>query len=154
MTILTYQLREKIIDNVPQPVGNALRIPYYATNYALAKKPRYAIIGTGRCGTKFTTRFLDSIGISCSHEAYYTYKGPLLRNKYRYFKTVADSSWLAIPFLPDQDVCVIHQVRHPLDVISSFYRIGFFHHDQYQSCLLYTSPSPRDRTRSRMPSSA
>ena len=26
---------------------------------------------------------------------------------------------------------------------------GYFHH-----CLLYTSPSPRDRTRSRMPSSA
>ena len=26
--------------------------------------------------------------------------------------------------------------------------------DQYVSCLLYTSPSPRDRTRSRMPSSA
>ena len=25
---------------------------------------------------------------------------------------------------------------------------------QYMSCLLYTSPSPRDRTRSRMPSSA
>ena len=26
--------------------------------------------------------------------------------------------------------------------------------DQYKLCLLYTSPSPRDRTRSRMPSSA
>ena len=25
---------------------------------------------------------------------------------------------------------------------------------QYMDCLLYTSPSPRDRTRSRMPSSA
>ena len=25
---------------------------------------------------------------------------------------------------------------------------------QFSSCLLYTSPSPRDRTRSRMPSSA
>mgnify|MGYP003381484134 CR=1 FL=1 len=25
---------------------------------------------------------------------------------------------------------------------------------QYESCLLYTSPSPRDRTRYRMPSSA
>ena len=25
---------------------------------------------------------------------------------------------------------------------------------QYDDCLLYTSPSPRDRTRSRMPSSA
>ena len=27
-------------------------------------------------------------------------------------------------------------------------------HSRTQSCLLYTSPSPRDRTRSRMPSSA
>ena len=26
--------------------------------------------------------------------------------------------------------------------------------DEYYACLLYTSPSPRDRTRSRMPSSA
>ena len=26
--------------------------------------------------------------------------------------------------------------------------------ERYESCLLYTSPSPRDRTRSRMPSSA
>ena len=26
--------------------------------------------------------------------------------------------------------------------------------DDYITCLLYTSPSPRDRTRSRMPSSA
>ena len=26
--------------------------------------------------------------------------------------------------------------------------------EQYELCLLYTSPSPRDRTRSRMPSSA
>ena len=28
------------------------------------------------------------------------------------------------------------------------------HHDLAYFCLLYTSPSPRDRTRSRMPSSA
>ena len=27
-------------------------------------------------------------------------------------------------------------------------------YDVYTTCLLYTSPSPRDRTRSRMPSSA
>ena len=26
--------------------------------------------------------------------------------------------------------------------------------EEYMACLLYTSPSPRDRTRSRMPSSA
>ena len=29
-----------------------------------------------------------------------------------------------------------------------------FEEDQYQDCLLYTSPSPRDRQKSRMPSSA
>ena len=35
--------------------------------------------------------------------------------------------------------------------------IEFNHFDwgaEYYNCLLYTSPSPRDRTRSRMPSSA
>ena len=31
---------------------------------------------------------------------------------------------------------------------------GFIEWEQYCICLLYTSPSPRDRTRSRMPSSA
>ena len=30
----------------------------------------------------------------------------------------------------------------------------YFSEDQSTLCLLYTSPSPRDRTRSRMPSSA
>ena len=30
----------------------------------------------------------------------------------------------------------------------------FFIYGGFSSCLLYTSPSPRDRTRSRMPSSA
>ena len=34
-------------------------------------------------------------------------------------------------------------------VIPEFLKKG-----KYVSCLLYTSPSPRDRTRSRMPSSA
>ena len=38
-------------------------------------------------------------------------------------------------------------------------RLAFFQKDDigfktYEYCLLYTSPSPRDRTRSRMPSSA
>ena len=35
------------------------------------------------------------------------------------------------------------------DVIQVWAGLGY-----YRSCLLYTSPSPRDRTRSRMPSSA
>ena len=32
--------------------------------------------------------------------------------------------------------------------------IGFIFDKTFGTCLLYTSPSPRDRTRSRMPSSA
>src|SRR5665811_857165 len=39
----------------------------------------------------------------------------------------------------------------------AYHHLGELNHssnDQYVSCLLYTSPSPRDRTRSRMPSSA
>ena len=37
-------------------------------------------------------------------------------------------------------------LKEPSDVLAAL--------DEAQSCLLYTSPSPRDRTRSRMPSSA
>ena len=42
------------------------------------------------------------------------------------------------------------------DVVSSAwgYRVRYKETSQPWSCLLYTSPSPRDRTRSRMPSSA
>ena len=39
----------------------------------------------------------------------------------------------------------------------TYYAMGHLHDKflkQYEHCLLYTSPSPRDRTRSRMPSSA
>ena len=33
-------------------------------------------------------------------------------------------------------------------------RYDVFKHPQFDNCLLYTSPSPRDRQKSRMPSSA
>ena len=36
--------------------------------------------------------------------------------------------------------------------LKSYY--GNMNERQFRNCLLYTSPSPRDRTRSRMPSSA
>ena len=38
--------------------------------------------------------------------------------------------------------------------LSAYSHAGHFKYDYHVSCLLYTSPSPRDRTRSRMPSSA
>ena len=40
------------------------------------------------------------------------------------------------------------------DVIKNKRRIALCFEGRDTACLLYTSPSPRDRTRSRMPSSA
>ena len=42
------------------------------------------------------------------------------------------------------------------DPVAHFHRLVELQHDAAEdiACLLYTSPSPRDRTRSRMPSSA
>ena len=42
------------------------------------------------------------------------------------------------------DIEEVELVLHPLKLDAGTYKV----------CLLYTSPSPRDRTRSRMPSSA
>ena len=46
------------------------------------------------------------------------------------------------------------EVRDKLPLPYDFYIPAFKLLLEYQGCLLYTSPSPRDRTRSRMPSSA
>ena len=40
------------------------------------------------------------------------------------------------------------------DVDGAYFREILHGVPQFKTCLLYTSPSPRDRTRSRMPSSA
>ena len=50
-----------------------------------------------------------------------------------------------------KDACY-HKVKAQYDVFPSAYASGAI--AKCRNCLLYTSPSPRDRTRSRMPSSA
>ena len=40
------------------------------------------------------------------------------------------------------------------DIIINLHHLGEMIFNRVGNCLLYTSPSPRDRTRSRMPSSA
>ena len=44
--------------------------------------------------------------------------------------------------------------EHKIQIIKSLKWLGIEHDGEEYVCLLYTSPSPRDRTRSRMPSSA
>ena len=47
-----------------------------------------------------------------------------------------------------------HNVVNPDEVIDEYGADCFRVYEMFLGCLLYTSPSPRDRTRSRMPSSA
>ena len=49
---------------------------------------------------------------------------------------------------------VAYASLNPLDNHARADRIKWNHPGYHFTCLLYTSPSPRDRTRSRMPSSA
>ena len=75
------------------------------------------------------------------------------------------STFARLPELRDVEYCDVAIVGIPFDAGTS-YRPGARFGPQsirqasrhlrtnYHPCLLYTSPSPRDRTRSRMPSSA
>ena len=56
--------------------------------------------------------------------------------------------------LADQGCFVRLIVRQPKKLQNSVHTVVFGDLDSPETCLLYTSPSPRDRTRSRMPSSA
>ena len=64
---------------------------------------------------------------------------------------IAQDSYHILPDLPDKVRVVKRYYPYP-------YRLVFFlecqKYAELVDCLLYTSPSPRDRTRSRMPSSA
>ena len=109
---------------------------------------KYLITGTGRCGTVFISRFLTSVGIVCTHEAFFTPFGLGVakeRLEKEYFsssrisrkilpseryggspfkgKPIAESSHFAAPFLDSpilKDTVKIHLIRHPYKVISSF----------------------------------
>jgi len=109
----------------------------------------YLVTGTGRCGSVYMARLLTSLGIPCSHEAIFNFKGldwakkvingdeilensfcskyDLLQNKpiENWLNTnnvKAESSYMAAPYINDPMLAntkVIHVVRNPMKVISS-----------------------------------
>lgn len=97
-----------------------------ATNILLARRPRFVVTGTGRCGTRHVAAYLNAVGIPCSHEGYFTPDGPTLRNSKRAASAKGDVSWLAVPFLKRGNLPIVHLVRQPHEVIRSLYNIGFF----------------------------
>lgn len=116
----------------------------------LKEKLKYLITGTGRCGTVFFAKFLTNIGIPCGHESIFTPLGikeaynrltnknlitlsdiSLIKETWVEPKTIiADSSYMAVPFLSNpifDKITIIHVIRHPLKVISSFIKdFNFF----------------------------
>lgn len=96
-----------------------------------AKKPAFVIIGTGRCGTNYVADYLTAAGHPCGHEQFYRPTGPLYRKSEVTIATEGDSSWLAVPYLPETGIRVVHQTRAPLLVIRSFLKLGFFHDEHY-----------------------
>lgn len=110
---------------------------------------KYLVAGTGRCGTVFCAKLLTECGINCGHEAIFDWRGlshacNVIKGRFDiktsdcsygdWFdssKTVeAESSYMAVPYLNNsmlRNIKVIHVVRHPLKVISSFSKdINFF----------------------------
>ena len=75
-------------------------------------------------------------------------RGPTLDGLGRYYQeSIAESE------APLADVPATLR-QSGADVVVSYLPVGSEEADKFYACLLYTSPSPRDRTRSRMPSSA
>ena len=78
-------------------------------------------------------QFIDAIKSQC------------LINDINYLETLVESNAIFIPEVSDDDETLILRLAYNSQAILD---------DLYCSCLLYTSPSPRDRQKSRMPSSA
>ena len=69
----------------------------------------------------------------------------LLADLCREYKYILENYEQILNIYSLDDITLFQTVSH------AFILLNF---DKFEHCLLYTSPSPRDRTRSRMPSSA
>lgn len=89
----------------------------------LEKNPiKYLIVGTGRCGTGFISKYMSSAGIKCGHENYFTpISGRGFDNDYE-----AECSFMALPFLKELDCQIVHVLRHPVNTINSMFNCGVF----------------------------
>ena len=86
-------------------------------------------------------------------------QGDILENAFNQFSESADD--LLQPLIAERDEYMAAKILNAIEVkayqdvlvvIGAGHLAGLAEH--LEGCLLYTSPSPRDRTRSRMPSSA
>lgn len=84
--------------------------------------PLFVIAGTGRSGSGYIANLLTEAGIRCGHEQWWNPHGHLTPH------LVGDSSWLAVPDLPNYGGHIFHQIRHPKAVLSSLLNGELFDH--------------------------
>ncbi len=91
------------------------------------------IAGCGRSGTGHLSAVLNQLGYPCGHE-----RGIRPHGFVGFGDQMAEASWFAPPYVEDlpDDTLIIHQVREPWKVISSFYRIGFFGDRPWRTVLV------------------
>ena len=70
------------------------------------------------------------------------------------FETKTNLTNLAISIASHEEILKAIRVAHDEQSIANVIGDAVIDVEVFEPCLLYTSPSPRDRTRSRMPSSA
>lgn len=87
--------------------------------------PRFAVTGTGRCGTGYMSLVLRRNGVNCGHENWWTADRKRIRAGLD-----GDSSWMALPAVESGDWSgpVVHITRHPVAVVRSFVGLGFPDH--------------------------
>lgn len=79
--------------------------------------PAFAVVGSGRSGSRYIASVLTACGLTCGHEAYWNPGGRTISG------LLGDSSWCALRNIDLYDGRVFHQVRHPLDVVSSLVEV-------------------------------
>lgn len=87
------------------------------------RPPRFAVVGTGRCGTGYVAAVMRACGVRCGHENWWTPEASR-----RQSGLDGDSSWLALPDIEAGRWSgpVVHVVRNPVDVVASLLGIGIF----------------------------
>ena len=79
---------------------------------------RFIVTGCPRSGTMYAAKLFGELGVRMGHEDVFGVPQGLGGDP-RWQDYQADSSWLAVPHLPLDDVVVLHQVRHPLEFVRS-----------------------------------
>jgi hypothetical protein len=86
---------------------------------------RFIVTGCSRSGTKYAARLFGALGVRIGHEDVFGVRQGLGKRPVNWDGAEGDASWLAVPFLPLEDTIVLHQVRHPLEVVRSLCGFGF-----------------------------